>query len=168
MKYAICMIVLCLWSVNPASGNPGSGPVRVIVFLSPVCPVCQYYALPLREMHAEFSSEKIRFEGRVPGKLFSDGELADFSRKYRIPFPVVADAEGLHYALGATITPEVFVLGPDDRVLYSGRIDNAYAAVGRKRPKATLHELRTVLEQIASGEAPDVIRQPAVGCLITK
>ena len=58
-------------------------------------------------------------------------------------FPAILDStQKLVKATGATITPEAAVIGPAGQVLYRGRIDNVWAALGKRRPAATDHDLR--------------------------
>jgi len=69
-------------------------------------------------------------------------------------------------ATGATQTPQAVVVGPEGRILYSGRIDNRYAALGRARRKATETDLREALEEILAGREVSVPRTKTVGCYI--
>jgi peroxiredoxin len=167
MKKLLIVLIAFLCSGSALRAQELTG-VQVIVFISPVCPICQYYALPLRDLHREFAPSGVEFLALAPGKQFTTGELVDFREKYAIPFPVEADISGMHYTLKARITPEVFVLDHNGTVIYSGRIDDSYAAVGKKRRVVTQHELRDVLLQLQSKRTPSVTSQPAIGCLIEK
>ncbi len=161
-------LFVLLFLTMTAQANPSAPAYRVIVFLSPVCPICQYYALELRELHKEFSGKGFEFQGLVPGKLFTTADDEAFRKKYELSFDIIPDAGGLHYTLGATITPEVFVLGADGHVIYSGRIDDSYAAIGKLRRVKKHHELRDVLTALSEGRAVPTVHEPAVGCLIQK
>ena len=68
--------------------------------------------------------------------------------------------------LGATRTPESFVLDKQRVVRYRGRIDDQYAALGKRRTVVTAHDLGDALEAILAGEAVNEPRTGAVGCLI--
>lgn len=167
MKKLLVILIALLCSGSALLAQELTG-IQVIVFISPVCPICQHYALPLRELHREFAPSGVEFLALAPGRQFTTGDLADFREKYAIPFPVEADVSGMHYTLKARITPEVFVLNHNGTVIYSGRIDDSYAAVGKKRRVVTQHELREVLLQLKSEHTPSVASQPAIGCLIEK
>jgi len=166
MRYQIVILFLLLFPCALSAQEKPLDGIRVVVFISPVCPICQYYALPLRELHAEFASLGATFEGLVPNRLFPTLEDSNFKEKYEIPFDVRPDLEGLQYQINATITPEVFVMDSLQHVIYSGRIDNSYAALGKKRRHVNSHELHDVLTQLSRGITPPVTHQPAVGCLI--
>ncbi len=67
---------------------------------------------------------------------------------------------------GATITPEAAIIGPTGAVLYRGRIDNVYAALGKRRPEATEHDVRKALDELLSGKQASEPRTQAIGCYI--
>ena len=52
----------------------------------------------------------------------------------------------------ATVTPEAVVFGKNGEVLYRGRIDDQYAALGKKRAAATRHDLFDALDAITAGK----------------
>ena len=65
------------------------------------------------------------------------------------------------------MTPEIFVEGKPGVILYSGRIDDSFYAVGKRRNSITTHELEDALLQITSKQPIKVPRTQAVGCVIT-
>ena len=70
--------------------------------------------------------------------------------------------------MGATITPEVVIY--DHRIgqiLYSGRIDDRYVKVGKRRRHVQTSELEDALKAIRSGQPVAVRETQATGCLIT-
>ena len=58
------------------------------------------------------------------------------------------------------------MLAANGDVLYRGRIDNLYAALGQKRPRATTRDLREALDAILAGQPVPHATNQAVGCLI--
>ncbi len=74
----------------------------------------------------------------------------------------------LTHTLGASITPEVFIMGAHGQILYSGRIDNWAWETGQKRLKATEHDLVDALNAIDAGKATYQKKTQAVGCIIEK
>src|SRR5262249_45693147 len=76
--------------------------------------------------------------------------LADFG--YR-GIPAILDSRHkVVEAAGAKVTPEAILVGRGGKILYSGRIDNFYAGLGKPRRQATVHDLRTALEEILAGK----------------
>lgn len=140
----------------------------VYVFLSDTCPICQASTLTLRQLHAEYAAQGIEFVGVFPEPELRPADLILFQKEYQLPFPVRLD-EGQQLArrFQARITPEVVVAAPDGRVLYQGRIDDSYAALGQRRIVVQHHELRDALAAVAAGRPVALPRTEAVGCLIT-
>ncbi len=95
--------------------------------------------------------------------------VAEFAEKYNLTFPLEIDTDqALTRRLGATITPEVVVY--DHRIgqiLYSGRIDDRYVKVGKRRRHVQTSELEDALKAIRAGQPVAVREAPATGCLIT-
>ncbi|MFN8358901.1 MAG: redoxin domain-containing protein [Candidatus Kapaibacterium sp.] len=139
----------------------------VFVFLSESCPICQKYTPTLRALWAEYAQNNIGFYGVFPESSLDIDSVESFQRTYRLPFPLLFDtAQKLTTLLGARITPEVVVLSSEYEVLYQGRIDDLFPVIGRKRYKATTHELRDALMAILAGKVVQVKKTEAVGCFI--
>lgn len=67
---------------------------------------------------------------------------------------------------GATITPEAAVFSPAGEILYRGRINDLYAALGQPRRQARVHDLTSALDQVLAGKAVANPRTKAIGCYI--
>jgi hypothetical protein len=57
-------------------------------------------------------------------------------------------------------------VGRTGELLYRGRIDDGYAALGKKRAVVTEHDLRDALDAIAAGKPVKKAKTKAIGCLI--
>ena len=68
--------------------------------------------------------------------------------------------------LKATITPEVFMLNQQQKVIYQGRIDNWAYEVGRKRTVITEHNLRDAIKTFKKRQPIAYPKTKAVGCFI--
>ena len=62
------------------------------------------------------------------------------------------------------VTPEAFVVGANDRILYRGRIDNRFADIGKLRNKITKFELSETIHRVASQTKLEPTSTQAVGC----
>lgn len=140
--------------------------VRVTYFLSTTCKICQYYTLTLREIEKEFGQNNIQFRALFPGQLESEETLNEFKSLYQIPFSCELDSTE-HFRINATVTPEVFV-EMNGQVIYFGRIDDSYVAIGQRRYKTKNHELRDVLNNILANKPIATIFVQPVGCIIEK
>lgn len=63
-------------------------------------------------------------------------------------------------AYGAERTPHYFLFGADDRLVYSGRMDNS----PRDAAKAQTHELRDAVEDMLAGRPARLDRTDSIGC----
>ena len=141
---------------------------RVVVLLEPGCPIARYHLATLRACHDSFAPKGIHFEGYVPNSLATAQTVAAYRKKFQIPFPITADPRQQKAGeLGATVVPEVFVYDANDTLVYRGRIDDTYAAIGKRRPQAQSHELKQALDALVHGSPVSVSQTTPVGCAIT-
>jgi hypothetical protein len=68
-------------------------------------------------------------------------------------------------AVGATKTPEAVVLLPST-IVYRGRIDDQWSALGARAQAASSHDLRDAVAQALAGRPVAVASTPVVGCLL--
>ena len=142
--------------------------VTVYIFLSETCPICQSYTLPLKKLYEAYKDKGIRFVGLFPNEGVSKKDINSFKKTYDIPFDLELDKDGvLAKKFRATITPEVFVEGKPGVILYTGRIDDSFYAIGKRRNSITTHELEDALMQITSKKKVVQPRTQAVGCVIS-
>ena len=66
----------------------------------------------------------------------------------------------------ATATPEAAVLDRDGKVVYLGRIDDAYYGFGKRRSSATSQDLRDALDAVLDGKPVPHPRTTVLGCEI--
>ncbi|HRH67154.1 MAG TPA: redoxin domain-containing protein [Bacteroidia bacterium] len=138
-----------------------------VVFLLADCPACQSYSLTLNKLSSQFSDCGVKFYGVFPGEYGSVEEDIQFRNDYRINFPLLRDPDKILVTrLHAKVSPEVFVLDAERRIIYRGRIDDWMYAVGKKRVKITSHDLKLALTAACMG---NTIKNPltqAIGCII--
>ena len=149
----------------------GRDSIRVYIFLAETCPICRSTTPEMKNIYAEYGTKGIGFAGNFPAPQMSTAQTrADFSKKYSIPYPLQPDpGQRLAKKYGATITPEIIVVRiKDDKVLYRGKVDNSYEAMGRRREVVTQHYLRDALESIIHGRTVTIAKTEPVGCWIEK
>lgn len=165
-KLLLSLFVLWAGVFSEASAQPGTTPLRVVIFLSPECPLCQNYSLPLNALFKKYAG-KVQFTGVVPGKAYTAADVNAFSKKYHIGFTVYIDsAKAMSTSLAATVTPEVFLLGPDKKVLYHGSIDNWIKDLGMQSARPTVFYLRDAIDQTLAHQPVRIPYNKPVGCLI--
>jgi peroxiredoxin len=148
--------------------NKNQFPVTVTVFLSETCPICQSYTLTLKDLYSKYKTQSVTFIGVLPNYYSDQKSLAEFKKKYAIPFELVTDKDGsIAKNLKASITPEVFVLDAKKNILYHGRIDDSFYAVGKRRTMITSKDLENALSEIVTGKKVTLPQTQAIGCIIT-
>ncbi len=141
---------------------------KVVVFLAPLCPICQDYTYFLNALHNEWTAQEAPVEmvGVFPEGSASQEDIEGFADTYGVTWLLQGDKEGLVDDLSARWTPEVFVLDAQGRVHYRGRVNDLYVSLGKHRPKPKRHDLRDAVAALLSGHAPRDSVTQAVGCPI--
>ncbi len=147
----------------------GRADFAVYIFLSEDCPISQSYTLVLKELHQNYAKAGFDFIGIFPNASSTQESMLSFQRNFALPFPVKLDnANKISRSLGARLTPEVFVVDKaSNKVLYQGRIDNAFFKLGQRRSVITTHELQEALEALKRKQPIAIAKTEAVGCFIT-
>lgn len=162
----VAFVTFCFHSF--AQKNTAAKSVTVYVFLSETCPICQNYTLTLKQLYTEYKDKHISIIGVFPNYYSTPESIEEFKKVYSIPFPLLLDKNAeftKHFK--ASITPEVFIESADKKILYAGRIDDSFYAIGKRRNVITSTELADALEAIVAGKALKKAKTQAVGCVIT-
>lgn len=138
----------------------------VLAFLGTECPLAKLYGTRLEQLQKKYKPRGVAFVGINSNAHDSLAEVAAYAKAHGITFPILKDLENrVADQVGASRTPEVFVLDPDRIIRYSGRIDDQYG-VGYSREKPTRSELAEAIDQLLAGKQVTMPRVEAVGCLI--
>ena len=141
----------------------------ILFFILPDCPISNAYAPEIKRISAEYSQQKIASFVIYVDPDFTTDAAKKHARDYGYECPAICDNSlKLVQQTGVTIAPEVVVLDPNGKRLYRGRIDNLYAGLGKRRPKATEHDLRNTLDAILNGKPVPNETTPSIGCFIAK
>ena len=147
--------------------NP-EGKASVLFFITTDCPISNSYAPEIQRICVEYGAKKVSCH-----LVYVDPDLtAADVKKHLIEFhysglPAILDAtHKLVTAAGATVTPETAVIGRSGKVLYRGRIDNVYAALGKRRPEATEKDLRKALDEVLAGRPVSTPATKPIGCYL--
>lgn len=140
------LLVLCYSYTRPQ--------VEVFLFVYPDCPICRYYMPLVHQMARTYPAEFCTFNYIVPAENIPLKDQRVYKRElkkklnYRNEKILIDVNNTFAYKLKSTITPEVFVLGADGEIKYSGAIDNKYISVANYRQQADEHYLATALQGI--------------------
>ena len=181
--------VLCAVAL-PASGdsvtirNLDGRPVQLlgpsprasaVFFIATDCPISNWYAPTIQQVCRDYAARGVDctlvYEdvdlGASPKPLDDSVRRHLEEYRYSATFPATVDrTRTVATRAKATITPSVVLVDRAGDIRYRGRIDNAYADLGKPRQKVTSHELRDALEAVVSGRRVATPETEAVGCYI--
>jgi hypothetical protein len=145
--------------------DPGSQAASVLIFYWQDCPISNSYAPELNRLRAAHTNCAFYIVQVDPG--LTRAAAKEHAQKFDLHPPVLLDPQHrLVKRLKATVTPEAVVVGKKGQLLYRGRIDDGYAALGKKRAAITQHDLQDALDAIAAGKPVKKTETKAIGCLI--
>jgi AhpC/TSA family len=148
-------------------GQNDRNAVRAFVFLSTECPVANGSVKTLNELAKKLreNKQKVELFGVVSDPSVTRQQAATHFAEYRTEFPILFDPSAqLARGLKPTHVPEAFVADRAGRIVYRGAIDNAWEAVGRRRPVAEKTYLADAIASAATGKAVAVPKTTPVGC----
>jgi peroxiredoxin len=138
----------------------------VVAFLGVECPLAKLYSERLQKIQATYGSRGLTVIGVDANQQDSLAEMAAHARRHSMSYTFAKDnQQALVASLGATRTPEVFLLDQQRSVRYQGRVDDQYG-VGYVREKPTTNDLVDAIESLLDGKTVASAYQVASGCLI--
>ncbi len=165
------------WRWTPIDGDGReevghSGPTDravVLAFLGTECPIAQRMLPELDRLQRELGPRGVRFLAIYPNA----GETREGIQQQRRRAGLAGEAgfdpgQRLVDRWQVTVTPEVVALAADGSLIYRGRVNDQYAALGKGRPAATRHDLREALEAFLATGSPEGRRTDPVGCRILR
>lgn len=130
--------------------------IVAVAFWAPGCPWSQAVREELVALAKEFGPKGVVVALVDPTPGASAPALAELERSYRDSVPaleVLRDTDrSAAEAFGALTTPDVFVIGSDGKVQYSGRVNDL--AHPEKPQAVKRHYLREALEALLVSKAP--------------
>jgi hypothetical protein len=138
-----------------------------LVFILPDCPIANSYLPELNRLHAEFGEQGVRLLlVHVDPETTAD-QARQHAADYAIrPWVIVDSRHEWVNEVGASASPEAFVFSTEGKIVYRGRINDQYVALGKRRAAVTSHDLRDAMAAIVAGQPVPVPQTEAVGCPI--
>lgn len=140
--------------------------VTVLIFLAIECPISQKYMTRLEEIKQTYKTSAVQFIGIIPG-FDTWPNVEAFKKQYLSTIPFMRDKKmKLSKRLGATVTPEVFVIDKEYHLAYHGALDNWFYSLGRNRVEATENYLTDAIDSVMKNELVKLKHTQPIGCLI--
>lgn len=164
----LTLLFLALVAINPFKPFQVEEKAQVLFFLSSECPISRFYAREIQNICKEYRSRGVQcglvFEDFPVNEAALRAHLDEFG--YR-EIPYTTDGAGkIAKRANAIVTPEAIVIDRVGKIRYRGRIDDYYAALGKTRRAATVHDLRDALEAVVAGRAVAQPETTPFGCFI--
>ena len=136
----------------------------VLIFISVQCPVSKAFNDILEKLAQDFMAKGVNLIGINSIKTEPSGAVKSHASEKNLTFTILKD-EGNKIAdrLGATKTPEVYVLDASNKLVYHGRIDNSQKPEG-----ITSNDLREALDEMLAGKPISKTGGAAFGCTIKR
>ena len=139
----------------------------VVIFITTDCPIANSFAPEINRLHLAYASRNVRLTLIHVDPELSDENAAKHAADYELKPPVAIDREhALVKAVDAKVTPEAFVYDAEGKLRYRGRINNLYAALGKRRATVTIHDLRDAIEAVINDRDVATPATEALGCFI--
>ena len=186
-SFVLCA-VLCATALTAASdglqvrsvdGQPFAlfapkGSASAVFFVATDCPISNWYAPTIQQVCRDYAArgvdctlvyEDLDLEAK-PAIL--DAHVRTHLREYRYGSmtAIVDRTRAAAKRARATVTPSVVLVDRGGAIRYRGRIDNAYADLGKPRQHVTMHELRVSLDAVLAGRPVPTPETEAVGCYV--
>lgn len=147
-------------SLKSLRGKNGS----VLIFVSVQCPVSNAYNERMEKLAQDFKARGITVIGINSNVTEAADSVKSHAAAHSLTFPILKDpGNKIADRLGATKTPEAYVLDGNNKLVYHGRIDNSREASG-----VNSSELRVALESLLAGKPIEKTTAMAFGCTIKR
>lgn len=137
----------------------------VVMFIATKCPYSNAYNDRMKKMADEYAAKGVQFVGINSNVSEPADEVQKHGKEHGFAFPLMKDPGNKVADLyDARRTPEVFVVDPQGKVVYHGRIDENYEDAS----KVTSPDLRNALDAVLSGKPIEKAETKAFGCTIKR
>src|SRR5437016_3734739 len=147
-------------TLNSLKGKNGA----VIIFVATKCPVSNAYNDRMEKVAEDYKAKGINVIGINSNSTEPASEVKSHAAEKGLKFTILKD-DGNKIAdrLGATRTPEAYVLDTNFKLLYHGRIDNSQKVEG-----ITSNDVREALDEMLAGKTISKTGGAAFGCSIKR
>jgi peroxiredoxin len=147
-------------SLKSLTGKHGA----VLIFVATRCPVSNAYNDRMEALAQDYKAKGINVIGINSNVTEPASEVKSHAAAKHLTFTILKD-DGNKIAdrLGASKTPEAYVLDANNKLVYHGRIDNA-----QNPANITANDLRDALNELIAGKQVSKTGGAAFGCSIKR
>ncbi len=147
-------------SLKTLMGKKGA----VVIFIATKCPVSNAYNDRMEKLAEDYKAKGFNVIGINANNTEPSAEVKSHAAEKGLKFTILKD-DGNKIAdrLGATRTPEAYVIDTNFKLMYHGRIDNSQKVEG-----ITANDLRDALDEMLAGKPVTKTGGAAFGCTIKR
>jgi hypothetical protein len=166
------VLLLAIRDVNGVDRQPlrvDGGKANALFFISGECPISNSFAHEIARICADYKSRGVGCDLVYVDPTMSDAQARQHAQEYgHGDYPKIVDRRHeLVKATGVTVTPEAAVVERTGKVVYRGRIDDSFAALGQPRRPVKSADLRNALDAVIAGRQVEKPETKALGCFIS-
>lgn len=136
----------------------------VVMFISTECPVSNAYNERMEKLFETYSAKGVTILALNANKAEDVKTIEAHAKAHGFKFPVLKDEKNKVADLyGAQVTPETFVINPQGKLLYHGRIDD-----NKKGDNIQSKDLANALDMLLAGKTVAITEAKAMGCSIKR
>jgi peroxiredoxin len=139
-----------------------------VIFIATRCPYSNAFNHVMASLAHDYESRGLAVIGINANKTEPVSEVAEHARAHGLGFLILKD-EGNQIAdrLGASVTPEVFLLDSTWTLRYHGALGNSHQPTTNP-DKTNSDEVSPALENVLAGKPAEVTETKAFGCTIKR
>lgn len=136
----------------------------VLIFIATKCPVSNAYNDRMEKLAQDYKAKGVNVIGINSNNTEPATEVKSHAGEKHLTFTILKD-DGNKIAdrLGATRTPEAYVIDASGKLVYHGRLDNSQKVEG-----ITSNDVREALDEMLAGKPISKTGGAAFGCTIKR
>jgi peroxiredoxin len=147
-------------SLNALKGKNGA----VLIFIAVQCPVSNAYNDRMEKLAQDYQAKGVNVIGINSNNTEPAAAVKSHAGEKHLTFTILKDdANKIADRLGATRTPEAYVIDAGGKLVYHGRIDNS-----QNTANITANDLRAALDEMLAGKPITKTGGAAFGCTIKR
>jgi peroxiredoxin len=136
----------------------------VVIFVATKCPVSNAYNERMEKLAQDYKAKGVSVIGINSNVSEAAAEVKSHATENKLTFAILKDnGNRIADRMGATRTPEVYVLDASMKLVYHGRIDNS-----QKIETVTVSDVREALDEMLAGKPVSKTGGAAFGCTIKR
>jgi peroxiredoxin len=147
-------------SLKSLAGKKGT----VLLFIAVQCPVSNAYNERMEKLAQDYKARGIAVIGINSNVKEDAAAVKAHAAEHSLTFAILKDpGNKIADKLGASVTPEAYLLDASNKLIYHGRIDNS-----RNPDQIETSDLRSAIDASLAGKAVEKTEAKAFGCSIKR